>query len=131
MPEALPDEVKEILDRRVFAHVSTLNPDGSPQSSVVWVERQGDLIVFSTTEGRIKARNLRRDPRVALSFTDPDDSYRAVFIHGSVTSMENNGPTLIDRLARRYVGPEKAADYISPGERIDVTITPERISAQA
>lgn len=130
MPVALPDETKEILDRRVFAHVSTLNPDGSPHSSVVWVERRGDLIVFSTTEGRIKARNLSGDDRVALSFTDPEDSYRAVSIQGRVISMEKNGPALINRLARRYVGSEKAAEYISPGERIDVTIAPERISAQ-
>lgn len=130
MPVALPHKVKEILDRRVFAHVSSLNPDGSPHSSVVWVERQGDQIVFSTTESRIKARNLRRDPRVALSFTDPEDPYRAVSIQGRVISMEHNGSTLIDRLAHRYVGPEKAADYISPGERIDLTIIPEHISAQ-
>lgn len=130
MPVALTEEVKEILDRRVFVHVSTLNPDGSPHSSVVWVERRGDLILFSTTEGRIKARNLSRSDQVALSFTDPDDPYRAVSVRGRVISMERSGNALIDRLARRYVGPEKAAEYISPGERIDVTIATERISAQ-
>ena len=130
MPVTLPDEIKGILDRRVFVHVSTLNPDGSPQSSVVWAERNGNLIRFSTTEGRIKARNLDRDHRVAISFTDPDDSYQAVSIQGHVISMKRNGTELIERLARKYVGSERASEFISDGERIDVTIAPERITAQ-
>jgi PPOX class probable F420-dependent enzyme len=128
MPVPIPDDVRAILDEPVFVHVATVNPDGSPHVSVVWIARDGDLLRFSTAEGRIKPRNLRNDPRVSLSFTPLDDPYRNITISGRASSIENNGYDLIDRLAGKYRGVE-SYEWAQPGEvRADVTITPERIS---
>jgi PPOX class probable F420-dependent enzyme len=124
----LPDDVKDILDKPVFAHVATINPDGSPQSSVVWVERDGDLILFSTADGRVKPRNLAADDRVAVSFTDPEDPYRAISIQGRAVTVEKSGNDLIHRLAAKYLGEERYP-WLKPGEeRVDVAVATERIS---
>ncbi len=128
MPIPIPDDVKAILDEPVFVHVATVNPDGSPQNSVVWIERDGDLLRFSTAEGRVKPRNLRADPRVSISFSPLDDPYRNITISGRAVAIENNGYDLIDTLARKYRNVEKY-EWAQPGEiRTDVTIVPERIS---
>lgn len=128
MPVPIPDDVKAILDQPVFVHVATVNADGSPQNSVVWIERDGDLLRFSTAEGRVKPRNLRNDPRVSLSFSPLDDPYRNVTVAGRAIAIENNGYDLIDRCARKYRGVEKY-EWAQPGEvRTDVTIVPERIT---
>ncbi|MBO0877124.1 MAG: PPOX class F420-dependent oxidoreductase, partial [Pseudonocardia sp.] len=73
---------RNLVDGVNFATVATLNPDGSPQNSVVWVARDGDAVLFSTTTGRRKARNLARDPRVSLSIHAADDPYNYVEIRG-------------------------------------------------
>ncbi len=128
MPVPLPDDVKTLLDGQVFVHVATLNPDGSPQNSAVWVERQGDNILFSTADGRVKPRNLSADDRVALSFTDPENPYRAISIQGRAVSVAKNGTDLIDRLAKKYLGEEKYP-WLNPGEeRVDVTISADRVA---
>ncbi len=97
----LPEDVKAALDEKVFAHMATVMPDGSPQVSVVWIDRDGDTLLFSTAEGRIKTENIRRDPRVAISFTTTDD-YKNYVLRGQVTKFEPDGWWLIDQLARKY-----------------------------
>jgi PPOX class probable F420-dependent enzyme len=111
----LPEDVKAALDERVFAHLATTMPDGSPQVSVVWIDREGDTLLFSTAEGRVKTENIRRDPRVALSFTTADD-YKNYVLRGRVTRFEPDGWWLIDRLARKYWG----EDYPRPEGQIRV-----------
>ena len=81
----LPDNVKAALDEKVFVHMATVMPDGSPQVSVIWIARDGDTLLFSTAEGRIKTENIRRDPRVALSFTTVGDEYVNHVLRGRVT----------------------------------------------
>ncbi len=101
----LPDQIKNDLDSPVFVHVATLNPDGSPQVSAMWVMREGDRIVLNTAEGRIKWRNLLADPRVAISYTRPGADYEAVSIQGRVVShTTSDGDAIIDALARKYLG---------------------------
>ena len=68
---SIPDDIRALLTEPIFFHAATINPDGSPQVSVVWADLDGDLIRFSTAEGRAKPRNLRRDPRIAISFSPP------------------------------------------------------------
>mgnify|MGYP001825713612 FL=1 len=124
----LPDDVKAILDAPVFVHVGTVNPDGSPQVSVVWIKRDGDLLRFSTAEGRVKARNLRDDPRVHLSFTPVDDPYRNITIRGNVTELTTDGTWLIDELAEKYTG-RFPYPWGQPGEvRLNVVVEPTSIS---
>ncbi len=98
----LPDDVKRALDERVFVHLATIMPDGSPQVSVIWIGRKGDTLLFSTAEGRVKTENIRIDNRVALSFTTVDDDYRNYVLRGRVTRFEADGWWLIDDLARKY-----------------------------
>lgn len=100
----LPSEIKNALDERVYVHLGTLMPDGSPHVSVVWIGRDGDTVLFSTAEGRVKPRNLEFDPRVALSFTPPDSPFRNIVLRGQVTKTARDGTWLIDALAGKYLG---------------------------
>ncbi|MCB2224734.1 MAG: PPOX class F420-dependent oxidoreductase [Actinobacteria bacterium] len=101
----LPDRVREIVDQPVFAHVATVGPDGHPQNTVMWIDRDGDLLVLNTAEGRAKWRNLRADGRVGISITPPDDPYENVTLKGRVVEMRtSDGDAVIDRLAHKYLG---------------------------
>ena len=101
----LPDEVKAMLDGPNFAHLATVNADGSPHNSMVWIAREGDLITVNTAEGRVKARNMRRDPRVAISIYAADEPYRNAAIRGRVVEMTHEGAAdQIDELAMKYFG---------------------------
>jgi PPOX class probable F420-dependent enzyme len=128
MPIPLPEDVRAILSEPVFIHAATVNPDGSPQVSVIWADVDGDLIRFSTAEGRAKPRNLRRDPRIALSLTAPDDPYRNIVVSGRAIAIENRGAALIDRMARKYTGSDRY-EWARPGEvRVDVTVAADRVT---
>lgn len=102
---ALSDEIKILLDRPNFAHLSTLMSDGSPQSAPVWVAREGDLILIGTGEGSLKAKNTRRDPRVSLSIADMDDPYSEAQLRGRVTERRPDGDFKgMDAISRKYTG---------------------------
>jgi PPOX class probable F420-dependent enzyme len=100
----LPDSAKRLADAKTFAVLSTVNPDGSPQSSVVWVKREGDEILFSSILGRRKTRNIERDPRVSITMFDPADGYSYVEIRGTVSMTGEGGRELIDELSYKYDG---------------------------
>ena len=128
MTANIPDDIRALLTEPIFFHLATINPDGSPQVSVVWADLDGDLIRFSTAEGRVKPRNLRRDPRVAISFTAPEDPYRNIVINGRAVEIEQRGTDLIDHMARKYVGAEKYP-WAQPGEvRVDVAVAVDKIT---
>lgn len=126
----IPERGKEILDKRGFAHLATLMPDGSPQVTPVWVDHDGDVVVVNTQAGRLKLRNMRDDPRVALSVQDPDDPYAYVAIRGRVTEITEEGADdHIDALAHRYegLGPDEHP-YRRPGKaRLLVRIEPDSV----
>lgn len=98
----LTDKAKELLDRPVFASLATINPDGSPQTSTMWVTRDGDDVLIGTLRSRQKARNMERDNRVSVLLTDPDDGYSYVEIRGTVTLDENGARDLMDQLSFEY-----------------------------
>ena len=128
MPATIPDDIRAMLSEPIFFHAATLNPDGSPQVSIVWAGLDGDLIKFSTAEGRVKPRNLRNDPRIAISFTPPDNPYRNVVIYGRAVTVETNGMGLIDQMARKYTDAD-SYQWSQPGEvRVDVAVEIDRIS---
>lgn len=118
MPARLPDEVKALLDGPNFWHLATVNPDGSPQSTVMWVDRRGDQLMFNTALGRVKPRNLAHDPRVSLSLADPEHPYSNVSIQGTVVETIEGDEALhdIDALATKYMGVE-TYPFLQPGER--------------
>jgi len=102
----LPPEVRELFEGANFAHLATLMPDGAPHSVALWAGLEGDHIVFFTQEGSLKANNMARDPRVAISITDHDDPYQTAQLRGAVVEVRGAEAAheLADRLALRYTG---------------------------
>jgi len=105
MPESLSAEAKALIDRPNFAHLATLMPDGSPQSVPVWVGREGNRLLVCTSEGSLKGRNTRRDPRVALSIVDFDDPYEEVQLRGRVVERRPDPDLkIMDPVSHKYTG---------------------------
>jgi len=122
----LPDLARRLLDAQTFAVLGTINPDGSPHSTVVWVKRDGDEILFSSLRGRRKTRNVERDPRVSLVVFDPANPYDYVGIQGAVSMTEEGGPDLINELSMKYQG--QPYTYDTPDMvRVVFRITPESV----
>ena len=125
---ALPDSVKPWFDAPEFAVIATVLPNGSPQQSVVWIERDGDDLLVSTVKGRRKHLNLERDPRVSLLVYPRENPYSYVEIRGTATMTEEGGRELIDRLCRRYTGAERyTMDDGTDNVRVVVRIRPEKV----
>ncbi len=123
----LSDDTRAILEKKAFVHVGTLMGDGAPQVSPVWANVDGDDIVFNTAEGRVKPKNLRRDPRIALSVVDPDNDYKSVLIRGKVTEITEDGADEhINSLAKKYMDKD-VYPFRQDGEvRLIVRVEPER-----
>jgi PPOX class probable F420-dependent enzyme len=103
---ALTDEVRELLAGANYGHVASVMPDGGPHTVPVWVDLEGDRIVFFTQTGTRKARNLERDGRVAISLVDHDNPYRTAQIRGRVVERRTGDPAevVIERIARKFTG---------------------------
>ena len=126
---AIPDEAKHLFEDKEMAHVATLNADGSPQVSAVWIALDGDLVTFNTAEGRLKPKNLRRDGRVAISIADEENPYENVIIQGKVIDMINDGADDdIDALAKRYLDADSYPFRQEGEERVIVKIEPEKVN---
>ena len=119
---ALPDDVRGLFEGANFAHLATIGPHGEPQSVAVWAGVEGDRIVFFTQPGSQKAKNLERDPRVAISLVDHENPYRTARVRGRVVDTVDGDAALeiIDRLSHRYTG----ADFPMRSGRVYV-IEPE------
>jgi PPOX class probable F420-dependent enzyme len=129
MPAALPAELKALLDTPVFVTVATIQPDGSPQVSPVWVKRDGDDLLVSTSLGRRKEQNLRRDPRVSVVVQPFDAPYTYAEIRGTATLTTEGGDELMDELSVKYTG-KKFAEFnptMDDAERVVVRITPRKV----
>lgn len=120
----LDPAVRRVLDGTPIAHLATVLPDGSPHAVPLWVGTLGDRIVFLTGPGSRKARNLRRDPRVALSIAPADNPFEPVVIRGRVVEwIEGDaGWRIIDQISTKYIG----APYSRGQERVVAVIEPER-----
>ncbi|MER6465459.1 PPOX class F420-dependent oxidoreductase [Streptomyces sp. NPDC001288] len=131
MSDTFSDDLKQLVDSTpVFAVVATVQPDGSCQQSVVWLQRDGDDLLFSTTVGRRKERNLRRDPRVNIMINPPNAPYTYAEIRGTAEITTEGGQELIDRLSLKYTGKEyrdfnpASAD---DAQRVVVRVTPRKV----
>jgi PPOX class probable F420-dependent enzyme len=110
------EKYKDLFEKKAFANLATLMADGSPQVSPVWVDFQDDFILVNSAHGRQKDRNMRRDPRVALSIQDPENPYRKLMVRGKVVEITTNGADdHIDKMAMKYRGLEKYPNR-RPGE---------------
>jgi PPOX class probable F420-dependent enzyme len=100
----LTNKAKALIDRPLIASVATVGADGRPQLTPVWIDRDGDDLVFNTARGRAKVTNLERNPHVAVSVVDPDDPYNVVVVRGEVEGTEEGADAQIDSLAKKYLG---------------------------
>lgn len=127
---ALDDATRELIDGKNFATVATINPDGGPQTSVVWVALEDGAVVFSATRARRKVRNLLRDPRISLTVYATDDPYRSVDIRGTAEVIDDPEKSLPVRLSRKYRGedpPPEPADV----DRVIVRVVPSKVTGFA
>jgi PPOX class probable F420-dependent enzyme len=126
MAEVIPAKYRDLFEKKAFASLATLMPDGSPQVTPVWVDVEGDLLIFNSAKGRQKDRNVRRDPRVALALVDPQNPYRYLEIRGRVVEITEQGAAAhIDKMAKKYLGADKYP-YGQPGEvRVLYKVQPE------
>ncbi|KOG88465.1 PPOX class F420-dependent oxidoreductase [Streptomyces varsoviensis] len=125
---ALSDDLKNLLDKPVFVTVATIQPDGSPQLSVVWVKRDGDDLLLSTTVGRRKEKNLRRDPRITVMINPADAPYSYAEVRGVATITTDGADELIDELSRKYTG--KAYAEFNPASKDDAQRVVVRVEAR-
>lgn len=123
-----PDQV-EFLRKRQFGHVATLNRDGSPQVTAMWVDTDGEALLLNTAIGRVKERNLRRDPRISISLTDVDDPYLTLTVSGRAELVEEGGVEHINFLADKYHGDPNYP--LAPGERrVIIRVVPEKLGGR-
>ncbi|GAB3829559.1 PPOX class F420-dependent oxidoreductase [Kribbella italica] len=106
MPKELSTEVRAVVESTAIGHLATVLPDGSPHSVPIWVDTEGSYVVFLTGPESRKARNLRQDPRVALSLTAPDNPFLPVTLRGRVVDWLDGDAawTIVDRVAMKYIG---------------------------
>jgi hypothetical protein len=118
-----------IGEKRAFAHLATVMPDGSPHVTPMWFDFDGSHFRFNSARGRVKVRNLAQSSRVAFSILDPDNAYRYVSVRGRVVeSTEQGADNHIDVLARKYLGKDRYP-WRRPGEvRVLYRVAPERVS---
>ena len=129
MPAAIPENYKDLFEKKAFASLATLMPDGQPQVTPVWCDFDGSHVVINSAKGRVKDRNMRRDPRVSLALLDPDNPYRHMAVQGRVVEITENGADQhIDKMAKKYLGKDKYP-FRQPGEvRVIYKIEPERVA---
>ena len=126
----LTEKQAELFRGRNWATVTTLRADGSPHSTPVWVDTDGENVVFNTVIGRAKERHLRRDPRVSVVVLPAEDQQSGyVSVTGTAEITEEGALEHIDKMAQKYVGLEKYPWHQPGDKRVIVTIKPERIDA--
>jgi PPOX class probable F420-dependent enzyme len=118
-----------IADNPYVATATTLREDGSPHNTIVWIDAEDGTVTFNTAVGRAKERHLRRDPRVAVTVVDPQNTYLWVSVSGRAELTTEGADDQIDKLAKKYLGQDKYP-WRSPDEqRISVKITPEKVDS--
>jgi PPOX class probable F420-dependent enzyme len=126
---ALPSEVLALVDGGNVAHVATLMADGAPHSVPMWIASEGDRVAFLSSPSSVKARNIRRDPRVSISVTESDRPNSMAQVRGRVAEIVDGdrGWAIIDRIAQRYIG----APYPLRSDRVAFLVDVERAWAQS
>ena len=126
----LKEQQKEFLDENPFVGiVTTLRDDGSPHSTVVWVDVDEGKPSFNTALGRAKPNHLQHDPRASLLVVDPNDAYKWVAVSGHTQLTENGADAQIDKLAKKYIGKDEYPWRKPTETRVKVLIEPEKVDA--
>jgi PPOX class probable F420-dependent enzyme len=127
---ALKDKQREFLEENPYIGVvTTLRDDGSPHSTVVWVDVDDGKVSFNTARGRAKPQHLERDPRASLLVVDPNDAYKWVAVSGRTEMTEEGADAQIDKLAKKYIGKDEYPWRKPTETRLKVLIEPEKVDA--
>ena len=119
----------DLFKKRACAHLATIMPDGSAQVTPVWVDYDGTYILINSAEGRLKDRNIRRDPRVTVEIQDPDDPYRYMQVRGTVVEITTRGADEhIDFLAKKYTGADRYRNHRPDQTRVIYKIRPDKVN---
>jgi len=131
MADVLSPKARALIARPVLASLATLNADGSPQITPLWIDLDGDDVVFNTSQSRKKARNLERDGRVAVTVIDPDDPYNVVAFRGTVTEITTDGADAqIDAMAKKYLAVDSFPGRREGDARIRIIVRTDHITMQ-
>lgn len=125
----LTEEQQRFLDNPYVAVATTLRPDGSPHSTVVWVDRDNGAVTFNTAYGRRKPEHIQNDNRVSLTMVDPEDPMRWISISGKARLVDEGADAHIDRLAKKYLGQDEYPWRSAEEQRVTVRIEPEKVTA--
>jgi PPOX class probable F420-dependent enzyme len=124
----IPEEYLDLFQKKAFAHLATVMADGSPQVTPVWVDFDGRHLLVNSARGRVKDRNMRRDPRVAVEIMDPDNPYRYIQLRGRVVEITEEGADAsIDSLAKKYLGAERYPNRRAGEQRVIYRIQVEAV----
>jgi PPOX class probable F420-dependent enzyme len=126
---ALDQKARNFLEQPYVGTVTTLRQDGSPHSTIVWVDVDDDGLSFNTAAGRAKPRHLERDPRISLLVVDPENTYRWVSVSGTAELTTEGADGQIDRLAKKYLGEDEYPWRKPEEQRIKVRIKPEHVDS--
>ncbi|MDX6585267.1 MAG: hypothetical protein QOI10_4451 [Solirubrobacterales bacterium] len=128
MAAQLDEELVALLRKPLMVHVATVMPDGTPQTTPVWIDTDGTNVIFNTAKGRVKYRNILANPAVALSFVDDQNPYRMFEIRGTAEIVEEGADQHIDFMAKKYLD-QDSYPFRQPGEqRVIVKVTPQKIA---
>jgi PPOX class probable F420-dependent enzyme len=127
--EKITDEnIMKLFDGKNFAFLATVKKDGSPQVTPTWIDRDDNIILINTAKGRLKHKNVTRDPRVSISLVDDQNPYSMVTISGRVMEQTTEGADEhIDKLARKYLNADKYPAHSPEVKRVILKIKPEKI----
>jgi PPOX class probable F420-dependent enzyme len=125
MTKKLSPQDVELLNEPQIANVATVMADGTPQVTPVWIDTDGEHVLFNTAKGRVKHRNLERNPKVAISVVDKNDPYRLVVLRGTAEFVDEGADAHIDKLAKKYLGADSYPWRKEDEQRVIVKVTPE------
>jgi PPOX class probable F420-dependent enzyme len=130
MPGVIPQKYLDLFDKKAFAHLATIMPDGSPQVTPVWVDYDGKCVRFNSALGRVKDKNVRRNAQVAISMQDPDNPYRYLEIRGRVVEITETGADEhANKLSQKYTG-KPVYTKRSPAEvRVLYKVEPQKVTS--
>ena len=130
MSQPIPEKYADLFEKPAFGNLGTLMPDGSPQVTPVWVDFDGKFVRVNSAKGRMKDKNIRRDPRVSITLQDPGNPYRYLEVRGRVVDITENGADdHINKLSQKYLG-KPVYPYRQPGEvRVIYRIEPQKVSS--
>lgn len=128
MPNNIPDNFRDLFDKKAFGQLATIMPDGTPQVTPVWCDFDGTYVRVNSAKGRVKDKNVRRNPKVAISIQDPDNPYRYLAVRGEVVEVTETGADPhIDSLAKKYLGKD-TYPWRKGETRVIYKIRPDRVS---